>query len=355
MCMIDQERSYFYYPTTTVIIDDDDEFLTGLNLALKLQGDKLVKTFLNSNQALSYFKNQNNIYKNYQSFLEVVNGIEIDSDDRDKIFKINFNGIYTLPYNEKRYNEVSVIIADYFMPQMNGIDFFRKIKDIPAKKILLTGNTDYELAVAAFNDKLIDKFIIKEEGIEEEIFESINVFKKRYFQEFSKTLLRIFDNGIKEASQYTSIASAWRAKYNISEYYQCDGNGSCLGFDNRGIIYWFLICSDKEMHDYINTAENVDENSLIPDELKLGTELLFFLTDKEKLIPISKWGKYKFPIKGDFTIDNEKYFYSFVSNEVFGIDLEKISTLNKILSKTFSKNNKIQRDIKENAIYALPG
>ncbi len=320
--MIDQESSYFYYPTTTVIIDDRKEFLDSLILSLNLQGDKLVRTFLDPMQALTYLENQNSIYKNYQNYLEVINGIETDSDDRDKISKIRFNSIYTLPYDKKRYNEVSVIVVDYFMPQMNGIDFFKKIKGVPAKKILLTGNADYELAVRAFNDGLIDNFIIKEEGVAEKLFETLNSFKNSYFHEFSEKLLHVFDKGIMKAIQYTSIASVWRSKCKILEHYQCDGNGSCLGFDNTGAICWLLICSDKDMHNYINSAENADESSSISDELKLETKLLFFLTEKEKLLPVSKWEKHMFPIEGDFTINNEKYFYSFVQNEKLGIKPE---------------------------------
>ena len=130
--------------------------------------------------------------------------------------------------------------------------------------------------------------------------------------------------------QYTTIAYMWRTENKISEYYQCDGNGSCLGLDNTGKIYWLLICSEKDMRDYINTAENSDEGSLIADELKLGTKLLFFFSEQEKLFPVQGWGKYTFPIHGDFTIGNEKYFYSSVSNEAFGIDLERIKILKNI-------------------------
>jgi len=327
--MTDQESSYFYYPTTTVIIDDDKEFLDNLNLSLNLQDDKLVKTFLDPKQALSYLESQNSIYKNYQNYLEVINGIETDSDDKDKISKINFNNIWTLPYDEKRYSEVSVIVVDYFMPQMNGIDFFKKIKNILAKKILLTGNADYKLAVSAFNDGLIDKFIIKEEGIEENLFESINTFKKRYFQEFSETLLHVFDKGIKKAPQYTSIAFIWRTKNKISEYYQYDGDGSCLGVDSTGSIHWLLICSEKDMHDYISIAEDSEEGSLIANELKLKTKLLFFFSDEEKLLPVQAWTKYTFPIHGDFKIDNDIYFYSFVSNTTLGVDLARIKIIAK--------------------------
>lgn len=50
------------------------------------------------------------------------------------LITFGFNNIYKLSHDKKRYNELPVIIVDYFIPQMNGIDFFKEIKDIPAKK-----------------------------------------------------------------------------------------------------------------------------------------------------------------------------------------------------------------------------
>lgn len=327
--MSEQDSSYFYYPTTTIIIDDNKEFLRSISLSLNLQGNKLVKTFSDPKQALSYFKNQNNIYKNYQNYLEVIEGIELDSNDRDRISKINFNSIYTLPYDEKRYDEVSVIIADYLMPQMNGIDFFKKVENIPARKILMTGNADYKLAVNAFNEGLIDRFIVKDEDrIEKKLFKSTSIFKKRYFQEFSEVLLRVFDKGIKTTTQYSILFSAWCAENKIIEYYQCDSNGSCFGFDKKGKICWLLICSEKETLEYITVAEDSEEKFPALNDLKSRKKLLFFLTETDKQIPLSSWKKNMFPIHGDLTIDNEKYFYSIVSDKALGINLEKVAVLN---------------------------
>lgn len=322
--MVDQESSYFYYPTTTVIIDDDKEFFDGLSQSLKLYRMGPIRTFVDPQQALSYLATQNSIYQSYQKYLEVIDTIETDNDDKDQMSKINFNSICTLPYDGKRYDEVSVIIVDYFMPQMNGIDFFKNIKNIPAKKILLTVATDYKLAVSAFNDRIIDRFIIKEKGAEEALFKSINSFSKRYFHDFSEALLHVFDKGIKKDVQYTTIAFAWHTKNKITEYYQCDSNGSCFGFDNAGIIHWLLICSDKDMDDYVSIAENSDGGLPIADKLKFKNKLLFFFSEEEKLLPVQEWAKHTFPVDGDFTIDNEKYFFSFVSNKTFDIDLKKV-------------------------------
>ncbi len=59
--------------------------------------------------------------------------------------------------------QVDVIISDYFMPDLNGIDFFLKAKEIQpqATRVLLTGYADKENAIKAINDVGLYQYIEK--------------------------------------------------------------------------------------------------------------------------------------------------------------------------------------------------
>jgi DNA-binding NtrC family response regulator len=59
--------------------------------------------------------------------------------------------------------QVDVIISDYLMPDLNGIDFFLKAKDIQpqATRVLLTGYADKENAIKAINDVGLYQYIEK--------------------------------------------------------------------------------------------------------------------------------------------------------------------------------------------------
>ena len=63
--------------------------------------------------------------------------------------------------NKQRFRTPAVVVVDYAMPGINGIEFCEKIQGTPCKKVLLTGNADEKIAVKAFNDRLIDFFIKK--------------------------------------------------------------------------------------------------------------------------------------------------------------------------------------------------
>lgn len=62
-----------------------------------------------------------------------------------------------------RFNLTSVVVVDYSMPLMNGLEMIRTLGAWPGRRILLTGEADYNVAVAAFNAGLIQRFIPKDQ------------------------------------------------------------------------------------------------------------------------------------------------------------------------------------------------
>ena len=60
-------------------------------------------------------------------------------------------------------NDVELIISDFIMPQMNGIEFLKKAKELSTNTstILLTGYADKENAIRAINEIGIFKYIEK--------------------------------------------------------------------------------------------------------------------------------------------------------------------------------------------------
>lgn len=64
---------------------------------------------------------------------------------------------YTLPEEAAKHlqtNPVDVVVSDYLMPKMNGIQFLTKAKQLQpeAARVLLTGHADKQSAIQAIND-----------------------------------------------------------------------------------------------------------------------------------------------------------------------------------------------------------
>jgi CheY-like chemotaxis protein len=63
----------------------------------------------------------------------------------------------------KEYNDFAVVISDYNMPEMKGIEFLAHVKEQQpnAIRILLTGNAELQMAIDAVNEGNIFRFLTK--------------------------------------------------------------------------------------------------------------------------------------------------------------------------------------------------
>lgn len=104
-------------PPVIVLVDDEDMVVTSIKSFLTLETDYEVVGFTTPAEALSYIES----------------------------------------------HRVDVVVSDYLMPDMDGISFLAKVKDIQpeATRILLTGYADKENAIKAINDVGLYQYIEK--------------------------------------------------------------------------------------------------------------------------------------------------------------------------------------------------
>ncbi len=100
-----------------VLVDDEDMVLDSLRSFLNLETSYEVKTFLSAEKALEFIKE----------------------------------------------NDIDLVISDYMMPEMNGIQFLSKVRGIKPEvpRIILTGYADKENAIKAINDVGLFQYIEK--------------------------------------------------------------------------------------------------------------------------------------------------------------------------------------------------
>jgi len=103
--------------STIVLVDDEDMVLTSLNSFLTLETDYDVKTFVSVKEALEYIKT----------------------------------------------GRVDLVVSDYLMPEMDGISFLAKVREIKPEvpRIILTGYADKENAIKAINNVGLFQYIEK--------------------------------------------------------------------------------------------------------------------------------------------------------------------------------------------------
>ena len=83
------------------------------------------------------------------------------SNPNDPVIHLNLTALEQEITLVERFRRVSVLMVDYAMPTMDGLEFCKRVKSNDIKKALLTGVADEKTAVAAFNDGIIDRYIPK--------------------------------------------------------------------------------------------------------------------------------------------------------------------------------------------------
>ncbi|MBK7093391.1 MAG: response regulator [bacterium] len=104
-------------PETIVIVDDEEMVVSSLSSFLSLETNYDVKTFTSVNAALSFIEK----------------------------------------------NEIDLVMSDYLMPEMDGITFLTKVRDLypQVPRIILTGYADKENAIKAINDVGLFQYLEK--------------------------------------------------------------------------------------------------------------------------------------------------------------------------------------------------
>ena len=102
---------------TIVLVDDEEIVLDSIEAFLNLETDYTLATFLSAKEALEFIRN----------------------------------------------NDVALVISDYLMPEMDGIQFLARVREIKAEipRIILTGYADKENAIKAINEVGLFQYIEK--------------------------------------------------------------------------------------------------------------------------------------------------------------------------------------------------
>ena len=102
---------------TIVIVDDEEMVLTSISSFLSLETDYNLEAFTSAKKALDYIEN----------------------------------------------NPVDLVVSDYLMPEMDGISFLIKVRELKPEvpRIILTGYADKENAIKAINQVGLFQYIEK--------------------------------------------------------------------------------------------------------------------------------------------------------------------------------------------------
>lgn len=279
----------FYYPTTVVILDDNQAFLE--NIIPNLNKNSAYELFDSPYKSLQFLEKKKPDLPTFEDFLGLTENFLTGTP-----IYVNLHKIHKKLYDSKRFEIPSVIIVDHEMPGMNGIEVCKNLKNYPIKKIMLTGVADDKVAVQAFNEGIIHKFILKDDkNVFVEIDRAVKELQQEYFIEISdyiiKNIKNTSDSFLEDRAIHNFLLN-FLTENKICEFYLTDNLGSFLLLTSTGDLTWFVLQSDREIDNFKQIAIEHEASSEIIKSLNTREKILCLFSEEDYKLPVDKWSDY---------------------------------------------------------------
>ena len=285
------------HPTLTVLIDDSDSFLK--SLAFQLDPALARKTFHDTSAALDWLRHST---RQGETPLHVNFDTQNLPPDQCNV-ALDIERIWRISSQPQRFATPSVLVVDYSMPQMNGLEFCQAVRDLPCKKILFTGAADEKVAVNAFNRGLIDRYIKKSDDNALDILEhEIIGLQREFFLQQSDTvrdLLVLHDYQFLQDEAMAAVVLELCNRHGFVEHYIFPNPGGILFFTRDGQARLMVIETERSLHTQYEMARDSDApQSLLQALLELRVIPYFSDADSDGMYSASigeNWFRYCAP------------------------------------------------------------
>jgi CheY-like chemotaxis protein len=264
----------YAHPTLTILIDDSDPFLRSLSFQL----DPMLanKTFHDTADALQWLR-----ASTPDSVVPLHVNFDMQNLPADQCnVALDLERIYRIAEQGQRFAVPSVLVVDYSMPQMNGLEFCEAVADLPCKKILFTGAADEKIAVSAFNRGLIDRYIKKSDDHALDILEmEIATLQDNYFDQRSDTLremVALHDYRFLCDPAFADVVRELKCTLGFVEHYIFPNPTGILFLDQHGKATLMMVETEQGMQAQYEVARDSDAPRSLLHALLERRVLTFF-------------------------------------------------------------------------------
>ncbi len=281
----------FFHPTRVAFVDDDRAFLNLLPLRINPN-----LPFLRFDSARELLSELASGYLQASLDLDWWDAYVSDRDDEanDQLVAFDKSMIFLRVFNRARFGLISVVVIDFQMPEMSGIDLCRKLAHLPCKKILLTGQADAALAVNAFNEGLIDLFLPKlHPDLDGELNRAIERFQYAFLEQATGVIaavLKAMDPGVWDSPSFSSFLHRICSDRGIVEYYAIEEPKGYLLVDADGRAGLLLLFDDRQLEAQAASAaaSRAPEGVVVRVQSRRGA-LYFPYDDSSRVLSADQW------------------------------------------------------------------
>lgn len=255
----------YHHPSLTVLVDDSDNFLR--SLSFQLDPTLASKAFHDTSSALAWLHHQSARPCESEAALSA----SFDTYPRKTAqcsVALDLDQIHRISFQARRFMTPSVLVVDYSMPQMNGVELCEAVRHLPCKKILFTGAADEKVAVDAFNRGLIDRYIKKsDDNALDRLEAEINALQQEYFSARSeplRDLLALHSYSFVSDPAVAALVRELVAEHGIVEHYLYPDPAGLLMYDTEGRAMLLVVETEAGMKAHYEIAsDNAAPQSLL--------------------------------------------------------------------------------------------
>lgn len=245
----------FLHPSLTVLIDDSDSFLS--SLAFQLGSSLTSKAFHDTRSAMDWLSRNAGCETIPATELSASYDTYPNSHERCNV-AIDIEKIHHISFQRRRFLTPSVMVVDYSMPQMNGVELCEALRHLPCKKILFTGVADEKVAVDAFNRGLIDRYIKKsDEDALDRLEAEIVALQREYFTACSaplRDMLKLHNYSFVGDAAFADQVAVLLKEHHIVEYYIFPSPAGLLMYDADGQAQLMVVETEASMTSHYEVA-----------------------------------------------------------------------------------------------------
>ena len=241
----------YFHPTTVVFVDDNENFLKSLDL--ELPQSWAFRGFSEGEDALEFLNRPPAL----PPLVDRCFTLSVE-DRAHPTVALDLSLIEQEINHLDRFRRNSVVMIDYSMPLMNGLEFCAELTDHYLQKAMLTGVADEKVAVQAFNARLIDRFIPKNTSHSiSDIVAYAEEMQLAYFSQHTARLTTTLSLNPPRFLTDRDVARAVRAvmgRENVVEYYMLQYPSGFLMLRSDGSALKMFVYEEADVRHGLSTA-----------------------------------------------------------------------------------------------------
>ncbi len=307
----------FYHPTSIVALDDDPLFLE--SFAFHFGDDFVCKTFTQPEKALGFFEETRAFQTLGEDFFSSDTGLldRVGQSSADQLIKMDGQQLSGVMSNPGRFQQISLLVVDYAMPGMNGVEVCRRLKGHPARKILLTGKAGEETAVKAFNEGIIDCFLMKQMAdLPRVLDQEMRQLQRKYFLDLTAPLQMALGVQSRDLARHGAFNDHFTKVFEargIVEYYRHTKPSGIVMISDDGDLMFLVVQDADTVRSSLEIARDQSAPAELIDLLASGTVITFFPKTEHAYEPAfeASWRDHVWPAQK--IGDDDSYHVSLIS------------------------------------------